>query len=153
MNQQTPDRVSFSYGQKVPGEERFSSVDLHLSDSTDIRAGETAEQAMARAKRFVLEQFNARGAPRVEPVEVFDPENEEHRRIADHSFDRHRTPLKSRRYVAERILAGQPLDQVGPLIDADQTLMKKTGGVRPPFRVVRNDGTKSDWDGGFPRRR
>ncbi len=164
----TPDRVSFSYGNKVPGAERFSSIDLHLSYSTDILAGETAAEAMARARRFVLEQFNERLAqPKPALSEPsrgaivsgsrpssakFDPDNIEHQAQADEVFDIYRMTPRRRRYIAENFLAGKPLDQVAPIIHGEQQNMKKSGGIATIFHVKRRDGQRGNWDGSWPRR-
>lgn len=164
---QTPDRVSFSYGNKVPGSERFSSIDLHLSYSTDILAGETAAEAMARARRFVLNQFNERLAqPQTalsEPSRgsavsaarpssaTFNPDSPQHQALADEVFDQYRMTPRRRRYIADNILKGLPLDQVGPTIHAEQTNMKKSGSLASIFRVRRQDGQRSNWDGRWPR--
>lgn len=54
--QSQPDRISYSYGLKLPGAEEFSSINVNLSISSDVRQGETADQAMARARDFVHTQ-------------------------------------------------------------------------------------------------
>ena len=47
------ERVSYSYGMKLPGPVPYSSIDFHLSFSTDLREGETPKQAMERARKFI----------------------------------------------------------------------------------------------------
>lgn len=173
MSQTTPDRITVGLGEKLPGPVPYSSIDFQVSYATDLLAGETAVEAMARAKAFVMKQLeDAKGsrinstrnaetgngaAPAARSVSRFDPDNPEHQSLADQFFEKHRTPLRSRRYVAERILAGEPLDEIGALIDADQFNMKKTGGTRPqrsgfPPNVRKIDGSDSGWNGRFPRR-
>lgn len=142
-----PDRVSFSYGTKVPGEERYSSVDLHMSYSTDIMDGETADEAMARARRFVLDQLNEKAARSQQPRDaaapaarpsspmLFDPENPMHRDMAAAHFEIHRvTTEKRRKFIAFNFLAGKPLDQVGPLIRAEVEAFKKSSASIFPIK-------------------
>lgn len=52
----TPDRISFSYGMKI-GLPNYSSVDFHISMSSDVKAGETPEKALVRIKKFVDEKI------------------------------------------------------------------------------------------------
>ena len=46
------DRVNYSYGMKV-NLGNYESADFHMSLSSDVRAGETPEDAMERVKFFV----------------------------------------------------------------------------------------------------
>lgn len=162
-----PDRVSYSFGEKRPGDVQYSMVDVHFSYSTDILAGETAEQAMARARRFVHEQCEkkrtqAEGDARTRPPQpergqggrpaqagrpVFDPNNPFHRSRVNELFDQHdlRSPAR-RKALAEQRLAGKPLDEV-PKIVAEQAPAYK----RPVIGVDKGNGTKSNWDGSWPR--
>jgi hypothetical protein len=52
----TPDRVSFAYGAKMPGPVKWSSVDFHMSMSTDVLDGETPQKAIARARKIIMAQ-------------------------------------------------------------------------------------------------
>lgn len=47
------DRVSYSLGMKVGRNGRPSSLDVHCSFSTDVQAGETADDATKRARAHV----------------------------------------------------------------------------------------------------
>ena len=46
------DRVNYSYGMKV-NLGNYESADFHMSLSSDVRVGETPEDAMERVKFFV----------------------------------------------------------------------------------------------------
>lgn len=54
----TPDRVSLSLGAKL-GKPGYSSVDFHISYSSDVKEGETPEQAYRRVQEFVEGKFEA----------------------------------------------------------------------------------------------
>ncbi len=53
-----PDRVSVSLGAKL-GKPNFSSVDFHVSYSSDVKEGETPEAAYKRVQKFVEAKFEA----------------------------------------------------------------------------------------------
>lgn len=53
MQRQT-DRVNYSYSMKIPGPVQFSSITFSSSYSTDLQPEETPEDAMDRARKFVL---------------------------------------------------------------------------------------------------
>jgi hypothetical protein len=46
------DRVSYSFGRKL-NTAKFETADVHISYSTDVRKGETMEDALDRAIAFV----------------------------------------------------------------------------------------------------
>ena len=48
----TPDRISYSLGTKI-GQPNYSSVDFHISLSSDVREDETPERAYKRIQKFV----------------------------------------------------------------------------------------------------
>jgi len=50
------DRVNYSFGMKLPWTEQFSSVDFHISYSSDVKEGESPEEAFERVKGFVEEE-------------------------------------------------------------------------------------------------
>jgi len=50
------DRVSFTYGIKVPGPVQFSSITISASFSTDLVEEETPEDAIKRARDFVMRE-------------------------------------------------------------------------------------------------
>jgi len=52
MTNNQEDRVSYSFGMKI-NIGNYQSVDFHLSYSTDVKDGETREDAMERATEFV----------------------------------------------------------------------------------------------------
>lgn len=52
MTEHNPDRVSYSFGMKV-NMGNYESADFHVSYSTDLKKGETAKDALARAITFV----------------------------------------------------------------------------------------------------
>lgn len=54
-NQTQADRVNYSFGMKI-GLGDYSSADFHLSLSSDVRSGETVEEAFERVKTFVEER-------------------------------------------------------------------------------------------------
>jgi len=57
MQERQPDRISFSYGVKLPGPVKWSSVDCHMSMSTDVLGDETPQKAIARARKIVMAQM------------------------------------------------------------------------------------------------
>lgn len=50
------DRISYSYGLKVPGPEEYSSVHVSVSYASDVADGESAEEALQRARDVVHAQ-------------------------------------------------------------------------------------------------
>lgn len=56
MSEKQPDRVSYTYGMKI-GLPNYSSVDFHVSMSSDVKDGETPEKAHIRVKKFVDAQI------------------------------------------------------------------------------------------------
>jgi hypothetical protein len=50
------DRISFSFGRKLSTPIKYEMADVHISLSTDVRKGETIEQAIARAAEIVEKQ-------------------------------------------------------------------------------------------------
>jgi len=52
LQKKSPDRVSYSFGRKL-NLGNYESADFHISYSTDVEAGETKKDAMARAVKFV----------------------------------------------------------------------------------------------------
>lgn len=150
MNTNQTDRVSFSYGFKKPGEEQYSSVNLAMSYSTDVLAGETAEEAMKRCQKFVLERLELETGPAPELV-TFDPNNPEHRREADAHFDALRLTASRRRWLGENFLPGTPLSKVGAAIkdEVERYNREQTEKRRiDPFRVrSRATNGRSNWNG------
>ena len=55
------DRVSYSYGIKL-SDGHYGSRDAHVSYSSDVKEGETKEQAMARVKTFVEQEAKKAGS-------------------------------------------------------------------------------------------
>lgn len=53
----TPDRISYSYGVKLPGAEDYSSITVNASLSTDVQEDESADDALQRARLFVQTQI------------------------------------------------------------------------------------------------
>jgi hypothetical protein len=51
-----PDRISYTYGFKIPGSEDYSSVNASISYTSDVQADETPEVAIKRIKKFVKTQ-------------------------------------------------------------------------------------------------
>lgn len=47
-----PDRISYSWGMKL-NLGNYQSADFHMSLSSDVKAGETPEKAMKRARDFI----------------------------------------------------------------------------------------------------
>lgn len=50
------DRVSYSFGMKLPGKEPYPSIDFHVSLSSDAYEGESPEDAFERVQKSVLEK-------------------------------------------------------------------------------------------------
>lgn len=50
------DRVSVSFGMKMPGPVNFSSISFNLSLSSDVKSGETLEEAWDRISTEVDEK-------------------------------------------------------------------------------------------------
>jgi len=69
MQRQT-DRVNFSFSMKVPGPVQFSSLTFSSSFSTDLQPEETPEDAMERARKFVMSEvekdYNANSASKAD---------------------------------------------------------------------------------------
>lgn len=57
MKEGQPDRVSFSYGVKLPGPVKWASVNTNISMSTDVLDGESPAKAIARARKIVMAQI------------------------------------------------------------------------------------------------
>lgn len=121
------DRVSYSYGFKVPGPEQYSSVNVSVSLSTDVKAGETPDQAMERAKTFVhmhADNEMTSSTPVRQPQvksELFDPSNPVHRRIAEATFDALgiRT-AQARNYKMNNLLKGEPVANIANVVRRDE---------------------------------
>lgn len=118
------DRISYSYGFKVPGAEQYSSVNVTVSLSTDVKAGETPDQAMERAKAFVHahsdEEMPQEPTRRRQPpmtAELFDPSNSVHLRLAKIVFEKEGvTSEKARAYVTHQLLKGAPVGAIGEIV-------------------------------------
>lgn len=157
------DRISYSYSLKVPGAEQYSSVCVSSSLETDVRAGETLEQAAERARNFVQDQCERdlpmaavnRPQSRVDD-EKFDVANPVHFRIAQSVFDTEGVKSEAQRtFMLHNLLRGQRVGDTGRLVrqDIEAWRSKKSassGGE--PFRVARQDGSKGNWNGRWPRR-
>jgi hypothetical protein len=52
MAESQQDRVSYSFGRKI-NTAKYETADIHISFSTDVRKGETTEDALERAVEFV----------------------------------------------------------------------------------------------------
>lgn len=134
------DRVSYSYGFKVPGPEQYSSVNVSVSLSTDVKAGESPDQAMERAKAFVHTHADNEMAPSTQaPVksELFDPANPVHRRIAEATFDAlDIRSASSRTYKMNNLLKGEPVANIAAIVRKDeedyraQNSGRRSGGRR-----------------------
>jgi hypothetical protein len=49
-----PDRLNYSFGMKVPGVlGKYSSIDFHVSLSSDVKPEETPDEAFKRVKGIV----------------------------------------------------------------------------------------------------
>lgn len=128
MTTPTPDRVSYSYGFKVPGKTQYSSTNVNISFSTDLRPNETPEQALERARGFVLveadrelevEQATApRGAEDVRD-QAFDIANKMHVNIATNIMDH--LNIKADRHEAKMkfVLKGKRVGDIRDLLEAD----------------------------------
>ena len=166
MSTNQNDRVSYSYGFKVPGAEQYSSVNVNVSYSTDVRDGETPEKAMERARAFVHAEAGRETPPAAEPPrtpppgpsqrvedEAFDPNNQTHFRIAHQVFDHLDIRSdKARSYKLHVLLPGKRVGDLRRIVEDDEADYRQEG-ARQPFRVAKGDGRKSNWDGGQPRRR
>lgn len=143
MTTTTQDRVSYSYGFKVPGQTQYSSTNVNISYSTDLRPDEAPEQALERARRFVLAEADReleaeapRESARVED-EAFDPNNQVHYRIAQNVFDHLGIKSeKSRLYKLHNILPGKPVKDIRRLVEEDMAAFRQqpVGGSRRPGR-------------------
>ena len=47
------DRISFTHGFKVPGPVGYSSINMDISYTSDVKSDETPKTALRRVKRFV----------------------------------------------------------------------------------------------------
>ena len=171
MSNNQQDRVSYSYGFKVPGAEQYSSVNVNVSYSSDVRDDETPEKAMERVRAFIHAEVS-REAPISEPApiqtpvasrvtqpprriedEAFDPNNQDHFRIAQNVFDYlNITSEKARAYKIHNLLPGCRVGDLRRIVENDEEEFRNEAR-RQPFRVVRKDGKKSNWDGNSPRKR
>lgn len=55
---ENPDRLNVSFGMKLPGPIEYSSVTFNVSYTSDVKAGETLEEAWDRVKQVVDERAN-----------------------------------------------------------------------------------------------
>lgn len=172
MKTMQEDRVSYSYGFKSPGVEQYSSINVNVSYSTDVREGETPEQALARAKAFVLAETDHQAAieapatmqnskiemgiptssKRVED-EAFDPNNQTHFKIVQNVFDfLNIRSEKARSYKMHVLLIGHRVGDLRRIVEEDE-LNYAQEAASQPFRIGKNDKSKSNWDGKSPRKR
>jgi len=47
------DRLSYAFGMKLPGAEPYSSIDFHVSLTSDVKEEETSDEAFKRIKDTV----------------------------------------------------------------------------------------------------
>lgn len=164
INQQTPDRVTYTLARKRPGDIQYSSDMESITFATDVMAGETAAEATERVKAFVQKQFDTQAvvpatrsvpADEIFPVRksmdekpslpssfFFNPANPRHQSMAQAHFDIAKIPTERRQKWIERFLVGQRLDQIGKIIHAEKVLWKKSGGDMPNVRMI--DGSDVD---------
>lgn len=133
-----PDRITYSQGFKVPGPDKYSSINAGVSYATDVRDGETIEQAMQRARAFVLDQVEQDLAqvpgPAAAPAarsdeELFDPHNRRHVATAERHFDNLRIDSEnSRRWFIDKHLPGKPVAELEAIIQQERQIFRERGG-------------------------
>jgi hypothetical protein len=165
-NNKQQDRVSYSFGFKHPGPEQYSSENVTVSYSTDIRVDETPEGAMERARAFVMSEVGRQStavvpkstqqpmpSPRRIEDEVFDPNNQDHFRIAQNVFDYlNISSEKARAYKIHQLLPGCRVGDLRRIVEDDEAEFRNEA-TRQPVRAVRRDGQRSNWNGNSSRKR
>jgi len=152
------DRVTFRHGFTRPAGGQYEHDRFDLELVTDVRPDESASQAMERARAFVLGEARRHLPPVAAGVdrpavhsEPFDPSNPTHVRIANMVLDDAGVQSENARgFKIRKLFPGERIGDLAEVLRRDEEAFRggrRAGGSVRPFRVGRNDGSKSGWDG------